>query len=79
MSTTLKNKIVQRLSKMDAAELKRTWLIINEMSPERKIPAIADKAKLEYQLAKGIQQLDNGEGADMRSFVTSLKKKYGSR
>ena len=78
MSTALKNKIAQRLNKMDATQLKQAWLIINEIGQDRKMPVITDKAKLEQQLAKGIKQLDNGEGADM-SFVAGLKKKYGSR
>ena len=79
MSTALKNKITQRLSKMDAAELKQAWLIINEIGQDKRMPVITDKTKLEQQLAKGIKQLDNGEGTDMHSFVTDLKKKYGSR
>jgi len=79
MSTALKNKITQRLSKMDATELKQAWLIINEIGQDKRIPVIVDKAKLEQQLAKGIRQLDKGEGTDMHSFVTGLKKKYGSR
>ena len=79
MSTALKNKITQRLSKMDATELKQAWLIINEIGQDKRMPVITDKAKLEQQLTKGIKQLDNGEGTDMHSFVTGLKRKYGSR
>jgi len=37
------------------------------------------KNQLESQLKKGIQQLDNGKGTDMRSFIIRLKKKYGKR
>ena len=79
MSVALKNKIAKRLNVMDTAELKQAWVLINEIGPGKKIPVIADKTKLEQQLAKGINQLDNGEGTDMHSFVTGLKKKYGSR
>ena len=78
MSVALKNKIAKRLNVMDTAELKQAWLLINELGPGKKIPVITDKTKLEQQLDKGIKQLDNGEGTDMHSFVTGLKKKYGS-
>lgn len=79
MSVTLKNKIAKRLSVMDTAELKQAWLLISEIGAGKKIPVIADKAKLEHKLAKGIKQLDNGEGTDMNLFIKGLKKKYGSR
>lgn len=79
MSVALKNKIEKRLSSMDTDELKQAWLLISEIGKDKKIPAIADKAKLEQQLAKSIKQLDKGEGTDMHSFVTGLRKKYGNR
>ena len=62
---------------MDAGTLKQAWLILKEIGTKKKLPVISDKKKLESQLAKGIQQLDNGEGTDFGSFIGDLKKKYG--
>jgi len=78
MSSVLyKKKIAESLNTMDAAELKQAWLILKEIGPGKKIPAINDKKELEKKLSKGIQQLDNGEGSDFGLFIGSLKKKYG--
>jgi hypothetical protein len=79
MKLSLKNKIVQRLNKMDDEVLQKTWLIINEISSQNKIPAIVNKSRLEQKLSTGMKQLDNGEGTNMKSFITGMKKKYGSR
>jgi hypothetical protein len=78
MSSLLyKKKISKSLDTMDAGTLKQAWLILKEIGSKKSIPAISDKKKLESQLAKGIQQLDNGEGTDFGSFIGGLKRKYG--
>lgn len=78
MSSVLyKRKISQSLDNLDAKKLKQAWLILKEILSQEKMPAISNKQKLVSQLAKGIQQLDYGEGTDMRVFITGLKKKYG--
>jgi hypothetical protein len=78
MSSLLyKKKISKSLDAMDAATLKQAWLILKEIGTKKNTPAISDKKKLENHLAKGIQQLDNGEGTDFGSFIGGLKKKYG--
>lgn len=80
MSSILyKRKISQSLDNLDAKKLKQAWLILKEIVSNEKMPALIDKKKLESQLAKGIQQLDNGEGTSMGSFITGLKKRYSKK
>jgi len=76
----LKSKISDKLNRMDSNELKQAWLILKEISnqPITKLNA-EDKLSLEANLAKGIQQLDEGKGTDFNAFVGKLKNKYGSR
>ncbi len=76
-STLYKRKISQSLDGLDAQKLKQAWLILKEVLLQENPPAIHNKTKLESQLTKGIQQLDNGEGTNMGLFITGLKKKYG--
>lgn len=77
MSTLLyKRKISESLDSMDAATLKQAWLILKEIGNEKKLPVITDKKKLQDQLSKGIQQLDNGEGTDFDNYIKVIKKKY---
>jgi hypothetical protein len=80
MSSLLyKKKISESLQKMNADELKQAWLILEEIGREKKSPVIGNKKKLEGQLARGMMQLDNGEGTDFGSFINEAKKKYGKR
>lgn len=79
MSSLLyKKRISKSLDAMDTEKLKQAWLILREIGAEKNMPVTSNKKKLEHQLAKGIRQLDNGEGTDFPSFVGSLKKKYGN-
>ncbi len=76
---TYKRKISKSLEAMDTDELKQAWLILKEIGSEKKTPATGGKKRLENQLTRGIQQLENGEGTDFGSFIGKLKKKYGKR
>lgn len=77
MNNLYKNKITKRLDAMDTAELKKSWLILKEISYQKDTPVINDKKRLGQQLANGIRQLDNGEGTDFAIFINGIKKRYG--
>ena len=77
MSSILyKKKISKSLDSLDSKKLRQAWLILKEIAFPAKIHPVTNKKELESKLAKGIRQLDNGEGTDMGSYITGLKKKY---
>lgn len=77
MSILLRKKIAKSLDVMNTEELRQAWLILKEISPEKNLPPISNKKKLNHQIAEGIRQLNNGEGTDFPVFISRLKKKYG--
>lgn len=76
-SSQYKKKINESLDAMSQAELQQAWLLLKEIIPGKRIPPVNNKIELERKLATGIQQLDNGEGKDFRTYLNGLKKKYG--
>ncbi len=79
MSSLLyKKRISKSLDAMDADKLKQAWLILKEIGAEKNISVTASKKKIDHQLAKGIRQLDNGEGTNFTSFLAGVKKKYSN-
>jgi hypothetical protein len=74
-----KKKISQRLDSMDAETLKQTWLILKEIKSDKKNVVPIDRQILETKLSKGIEQLNNGEGADFASFMGGIKKRYARK
>jgi hypothetical protein len=66
MSTAeLKNKISKSLDELDSQQLKSAYLVVKELANQKKmVVEQPDKKALEKKLAKGIQQLDNGEGSE---------------
>ncbi|MDF2188928.1 hypothetical protein [Paraflavitalea sp. CAU 1676] len=81
MSTTeLKNKISKSLEGLDKEELQSAYLLVKELANQKKMKVEKpDKNALEKKLAKGIQQLDNGEGAEFGPFLQRMKQRYGSK
>ena len=81
MSTvTLKNKIYKSLEEMDAAHLRSAYQIFKEFANQQKYANIkVEKDMAEKKIAKGIKELDSGEGSDFKLFLKELNKSYGSK
>ncbi len=78
-SVVYKKRINKELEQMDAEKLKQTWRILKEIGAAQKHFPVADKKNIETLIAKGIKQLDKGEGTDFSQFIGAMKKKYGRR
>ncbi|HEV8081376.1 MAG TPA: hypothetical protein VGP43_11720 [Chitinophagaceae bacterium] len=81
MSTAaIKNKISKSLEVLDAKQLQSAYLILQELAAQKKY-AIQniDKNIVSSKIAKGIQQLDNGEGTDFGSFLNEMQAAYGKK
>ena len=81
MSTAeLKNKISKSLDELDSQQLQSAYLVVKELANQKKmVVEQPDKIALEKKLAKGIQQLDNGEGSDFGPFLQRMKHRYGTK
>ena len=81
MSTAvLKNKIYKSLEEMDAAHLQSAYQIFREFVNQQKYANIkVEKDMVEKQIAKGIKELDKGEGSDFRLFLKEANERYGSK
>ena len=77
---SLKNKIHKSLDQMDADQLKSAWLILKALSNQKKYANTKiDEPALNAQIAKGIEQLDNGEGTDFGIFLNEMQAGYGNK
>lgn len=77
---TLKNKIHKSLEQMDADQLKSAWLILKALSNQQKyVNTKINEDAVNAQIAKGIEQLDNGEGTDLSVFLNEMQARYGNR
>ena len=81
MSTTvLKNKISKSLETMDAQQLQSAYLILKELAAQKKYANITvDKNIVNPKIAKGMQQLDNGQGTDFGLFLNEMQASYGKK
>ena len=76
----LKNKIHKSLEQMDASQLQAAWLILKALSNQQKYANTkVDELAVHTQIAKGIEQLDNGEGTDFGIFLNEMQENYGKR
>ena len=81
MSTDeLKNKINKSLEEMDPAYLKSAHIILKELVNQQKYANTKiDKNNIDAKIARGIQQLDNGEGTDFGIFLNEMQASYGKK
>ena len=81
MSTAaIKNKINKSLEEMNPAYLKSAHIIIKELVNQQKYTNIKiDKNSVDSKIAKGLQQLDNGEGTDFGIFLNEMQASYGKK
>lgn len=81
MSTTaLKNKISKSLEALDKQQLQSAYLILQELAAQNKnANNKVDKEIVNSKIAKGIQQLDNGEGTDFGLFLNEMQASYGKK
>lgn len=78
--TVLKNKINKSISEMDAIQLKAAYVVLKEIGNQHKYANIeVDKTTANQKIAKGIQQLENGEGTDFRQFLNEMQASYGKK
>lgn len=76
----LKSKIHKSLEQMDASQLQAAWLILKALSNQQKYANTkVDELAVHAQIAKGIKQLDNGEGTDFGIFLNEMQAAYGSK
>ena len=76
----LKNKINKSLEEMDPAYLRSAHLILKELVNQQKSATIkVDKNTVDTKIAKGIKQLDNGEGTDFGMFLNEMQASYGKK
>lgn len=79
-STTLKNKISKSLNALDKEQLQSAYLILKELVAQSKYASInVDKDIVSAKIAKGIHQLDNGEGTDFGLFLNEMQADYGKK
>lgn len=79
MSTAiLKNKIYKSLEEMDAVHLQSAYQIFKEFVNQQKYANIkVEEDLVEKKIARGINELDNGEGSDFGLFINEVNKRYG--
>ena len=77
-TTLLKAKITKRLEEMDVKQLKITYLFLQELSSQNKLhPVALNEEIVNEKIAKGIKQLEAGEGTDFGIFLNDVKANYG--
>ena len=78
--TALKNKISKSLEAMDSQQLQSAYLILQELAAQKKYANITVYKKvINSKIAKGIQQLDNGEGTHFGLFLNEMQASYGKK
>ena len=78
--TALKNKISKSLEAMDSQQLQSAYLILQELAAQKIYANITvDKKVINSKIAKGIQQLDNGEGTHFGLFLNEMQASYGKK
>ena len=78
--SALKNKISKSLEAMDSQQLQSAYLILHELAAQKKYANITvDKKVINSKIAKGIQQLDNGEGTHFGLFLNEMQASYGKK
>ncbi|MEP6952214.1 MAG: hypothetical protein ABI863_23185 [Ginsengibacter sp.] len=76
----LKNKINKSLEEMDGIHLKSAYLILREFINQQKYSNFKVVPDLiNPKISKGIQQLDNGEGTDFKTFLDQMQKAMAKR
>jgi len=76
----LKDKINKRLEELDAKHLQSAHFIIKELVNQQKYSAIKNNKSInEAKIARGIYQLDNGEGTEFSLFLNEMQAKYGRK
>lgn len=76
-STQIKNKIFKSLEGMDTEHLQSAYQIIKEFANQQKYSNIKiEQEEVNQKIAKGIQQLDKGEGSSFEIFLKEMNSKY---
>lgn len=76
----LKSKIHKSIEQMDAVQLQSAWLILKALSSHQKYANTkVNEITVHAQIARGIKQLDNGEGTDFGIFLNKIQADYGER
>jgi len=79
-STQIKNKIFKSLEDMDTEHLQSAYQIIKEFANQQKYLNIqVEKEKVNEKIARGSQQLDNGEGSSFETFLKDMNLKYAGK
>ena len=79
-STQIKNKIFKSLEDMDTEHLQSAYQIIKEFANQQKYLNIqVEKEKVNEKIARGSQQLDNGEGSSFETFLKDMHLKYAGK
>ena len=65
---------------MDSQQLQSAYLILQELAAQKKYANITVYKKvINSKIAKGIQQLDNGEGTHFGLFLNEMQASYGKK
>ena len=79
-STQIKNKIFKSVEDMDTQHLQSAYQIIKEFANQQKYSNIqVETEKLNEKIARGSQQLDNGEGSSFETFLKDINLKYAGK
>ena len=79
-STQIKNKIFKSLEDMDTKHLQSAYQIIKEFANQQKYLKIqVEKEKVNEKIARGSQQLDNGEKSSFETFLKDMNLKYAGK
>ena len=62
---------------MDEVHLKHAYEVLRQIAQQQKYANIKiDKQLVDFKINRGIEQLDNGDGADFRLFLNEMQEKY---
>lgn len=75
-AAALENKSNKSLEEMDATHLQYAYSVLKEIANQQKYANIkVGKEIIDSKIAKGVQELDNGDGTDLRLFLNGLHAK----
>ena len=79
-ATALKNKINKSLKELNVSNLQSAYLILKELVNQQNYADFkVDKKVVDTKIAKGIQELNNGEGTDFMLFLNEMQASYGKK
>ena len=79
-ANALKIKINKSLKELNVSNLQSAYLILKELVNQQNYADFkVDKKAIDTKIARGIQELNNGEGTDFMLFLNEMQGSYGKK